>query len=177
MGVVKAWWGIGTLVWITNEEAEQMANSGDPISAPSSHYKVEPERQGRLIWITGPPGLGKSTSAQILSRDHGYVYYEGDCFFGLRNPYIPPDVENPSLATRMQRKLIGEGADKRREVSEKMVGAWMKVLRGEDYDRETFEAGFREMFKDIVRERARLGGDWAIAGVLLTSSLRKIARS
>ena len=27
----------------------------------------------------------------------------------------------------------------------------MKLLRGEDYDRETFEAGFREMFKDIVR--------------------------
>ena len=74
-----------------------------------------------------------------------------------------------------------------------MVGAWMKVLRGEDYDSEAFEAGFREMFKDIVRylgniktshfsmwmflrERTRLGGDWAIAGVLLTSSLRKIAR-
>ena len=32
--VVKAWWGIGTLVWITDEEAEQMANSGDPIRAP-----------------------------------------------------------------------------------------------------------------------------------------------
>ena len=62
----------------------------------------------RLIWISGPPGLGKSTSAQLLSREHGFVYYEADCFFELRNPYIPPDVENPTLATRMQRKLIGE---------------------------------------------------------------------
>ena len=73
-----------------------------------------------------------------------------------------------------------------------MVGAWMKLLKGEEHDNEAFEAGFREMFKDIarywrmkklanfqcecLRERARLGGDWAIAGVLLTSSLRKIAR-
>ena len=74
-----------------------------------------------------------------------------------------------------------------------MVGAWMKLLKGEEHDSEAFEAGFREMFKDIarylenkklaifsmwmfLRERTRLGGDWAIAGVLLTSSLRKIAR-
>ena len=32
------------------------------------------------------------------------------------------------------------------------------------------------MFRDIARERARLGGDWAIAGVILTSSMRQIAR-
>merc|ERR1719350_1330871 len=110
-----------------------MAKDGDSIDAPSNQYKVEPERQGRLIWISGPPGLGKSTSAQLLSREHGFVYYEADCFFGLRNPYIPPDVENPTLATRMQRKLIGEGADERRKVSEKGVGAWMKLI-GEGAD-------------------------------------------
>ena len=44
----------------------------------------------------------------------------------------------------------GEGADKRREVCEKMVGAWMKLLKGKEHNSE-FEAGFREMFKDIVR--------------------------
>ena len=32
-----------------------------------------------------------------------------------------------------------------------MVGAWMKLLKGEEHDSEAFEAGFREMFKDIVR--------------------------
>ena len=73
-----------------------------------------------------------------------------------------------------------------------MVGAWKKFFKGEGHNSE-FEAGFREMFKDIARylenkkiaifsmwmfkrERAGLGGDRAIAGVLLTSSLRKIAR-
>jgi len=175
--VLKGISGILTRIWISDEEAELIENDGDPIEAPTSPYKIEPERQGRLIWISGPPGLGKSTSAQLLSREHGFVYYEADCFFGLRNPYIPPDVENPTLATRMQRKLIGEGADERRKVSEKGVGAWMKLLKGEEHDSEVIEAGFKEMFKDIVRERTRLGGDWAIAGVLLTSSLRKIART
>ena len=50
--VIKGLSGIRTLVWVTAEEAELMANDGDPIEAPSSHYKVQPERQGRLIWIT-----------------------------------------------------------------------------------------------------------------------------
>ena len=69
-------------------------------------------------YLKGPPGLGKSTSAQLLSREHGcaynncgvfiwtqivqkiqlmttfrFVYYEGDCFSQLRNPYIPSGLK------------------------------------------------------------------------------------
>jgi len=168
--------GIRTRLWITGEEAELVEQDGDPIEAPTSHYKVEPERQGRLIWISGPPGLGKSTSAQILSKEHGFVYYEGDCFFGLRNPYIPPDVENPSIATRMQRKLVGAGAGERKKMTEAMQGDWMAMLKGEAWDKATLEEGMQEMYRDIARERTRLGGDWAIAGVILTSRMRQIAR-
>ena len=113
-------------------------------------YKVEPERQGRLMWISGPPGLGKSTSAQILSREHGFVYYEGDCFFGLRNPYIPPDTaENPSIATRLQRKLVGEGAAERRKVAEAMQGDWMAMMKGEAWDKESLELGMKEMCRHV----------------------------
>ena len=43
--------------WVTEEEAEQFSKEGqDPIGAPPSHYKPQPEYQGRLICITGPPG-------------------------------------------------------------------------------------------------------------------------
>merc|ERR1719391_1805143 len=169
--------GIRTRLWITDEEAELLAKDGDPIEAPRSHYKVEPERQGRLIWISGPPGLGKSTSAQILSREHGYVYYEGDCFFGLRNPYIPPDVENPTMATRLQRKLIGEGVKERKAICDKAVKQWEAMLEGKEVDEAVLEAMYREMCKDIARERARLGGDWAIAVVLHSQRIRDFVRS
>ena len=81
----------------------------DSIETPPCFNKLEPERQGKLVWISGPPGLGKSTTAQLLSREHGYVYYEADCFFALRNPYIPPNAPEPSLATLEQNKLVGGG--------------------------------------------------------------------
>ena len=42
---------------------------------------------GKLIWLSGAPGLGKSTSAQILGREHGFVYYEADCFLHLKVEY------------------------------------------------------------------------------------------
>jgi hypothetical protein len=117
---------VGFLEWITQEEADLRAIDGDPIAAPPSHYKLEPERQGKLVWITGAPGLGKSTTAQLLARHHGFVFYEGDCFFGLRNPYIPTDVPEPSLAQSQQRKLVGEGAQERQEMQNRVTKEYMK---------------------------------------------------
>ena len=64
----------------------------------------------------GPPGLGKSTTAQLLSREHGYVYYEGDCFWALRNPYVSVDAKEATLAQLSQTKLVGAGLEERREV-------------------------------------------------------------
>ena len=59
------------------------------------------------MWLSGAPGLGKSTSAQILARDHGYVYYEADAFGGMRNPFNPLDSDNPSMSTTRQKILKG----------------------------------------------------------------------
>ena len=123
-----------------------------------------------------PPGLGKSTSARLLSREHGFVYYECDCFFECRNPYIPPDVENPTLAHRKQKKLVGEGAEERGKLAEKVGNVMKAIFKGEKWDLGVWEEAVRELCKDIARERARLGGDWAIAGVLFTPRLRQIAR-
>ena len=167
---------VGFLQWVTPEEAVERAAKGDPIGAPPNHYTLEPERQGRLVWVTGAPGLGKSTTAQLLSKEHGFVYYEGDCFFRMRNPYIPSDVPEPSLAQLKQAKLVGEGAKERQELTTKVNNELMKMCAGEENDKEVMAEGYRALCADIRRERARLGGDWAVCRALFTRESRDIVR-
>ena len=63
--------------------------------------------KGKLIWLSGAPGMGKSTSAQLLAREKGFVYYEADTFRRMVNPFMPLTVDNPSNAITKQKKLKG----------------------------------------------------------------------
>ena len=45
---------------------------GDPISAPPGPYTVQPDVLGKFLLLTGGPGMGKSTTAQLLARNKGY---------------------------------------------------------------------------------------------------------
>ena len=51
--------------------------------------------------------MGKSTSAQILGRDKGYVYYEADTFGLMKNPFLDLNTDNPSMSQWSQKKLKG----------------------------------------------------------------------
>ena len=72
---MKGFAGLYQFDWMTEEDLRfSIETESDPISAPPGHYTVQPGQQGRLVWITGPPGLGKSTSAQLLSREKGKYF-------------------------------------------------------------------------------------------------------
>ena len=55
--------------------------------------------------MIGPPGSGKSTSGQLLGRNHGYVYYEADCFMMFSNPFVDPNIDEPTLQMAKQKPL------------------------------------------------------------------------
>merc|ERR1712123_54606 len=176
---VKGMMGMTELEWITEEEAALEAK-GEPIDAPPGDYKIQPEYQGKLLWITGAPGLGKSTTAQLLGRNHGYVYYEGDCFGNFVNPYIPLNADDPTMALVHQKPLKGEGAEKRAKICKEANDAFMMILNGEELgveEKKRFYAFYSCMCADILRERKRIGGDWAIATCAFTRVLRDHIRS
>ena len=60
---MKGMMGISKIEWMTEEEANALEAYGEPIDAPVCPYKIQPEKLGKFLWITGAPGLGKSTSA------------------------------------------------------------------------------------------------------------------
>ena len=137
-------------------------NFGDPADAPPNHYKIQPEYDGKLIFISGAPGTGKSTSGLMLSKMTGYVYFEADAFVFHVNPYLPPDVEEPSLATVKQTPLIGVPQERIDAVKNGMSHS-MKMFRGEEYDKSMIGKYYIELCKYIKAEKKRLGGDWIVA--------------
>jgi len=173
----KGMLGISVLEWTTEEEAAALAAEGDPIEAPPGDYKIQPEYLGKLLWITGQPGLGKSTSAQLLCKDHGYVYYEADCFASCRNPYIPGQGPNPTMAQVNQKPLKGKGLDERLEICKKAGDMFIGVFKGEEFNPEIMKEYYTAMCTDILSERKRIGGDWAIAAVTMTREMRDHIRS
>ena len=108
----------------------------------------------------------------LLGKNYGYVYYEADCFGSCRNPYIPVDVPNPSMAQVGQKPLKGNGLEERMEVCKKANDMFMAIFNGVEYDLEDAKDFYSSMCDDILSERKRIGGDWAIAAVTLTRELR-----
>ena len=100
------------------------------------------------------------------------MFYEADCFSKLRNPYIPVTAEDASVAQLRQRLLVGPGSEERRKVGEdvrevilhEMSGKELWLDDGEDAGK--MKRYLQLLCADITRERARVGGDWAVASAV-----------
>merc|ERR1719187_378200 len=114
---------------LNEEQLEDLKEDREPFDAPSfpTYITPRPDKLGKLIWFSGPPGAGKSTSAQLLARNHGYVYYEADCLSIFVNPFIDIFVDEPSMAQMNQKPLKGldqdaiRAIDSRSELGEVMM--------------------------------------------------------
>ena len=174
--MTKGMMGISKLEWMTEEEAAAFEAEGDPIDAPTCPYELQPDNLGKLVWITGPPCSGKSVSAQMLGKNAGYVYYEGDAYGSGRNPYVPLEAEDPSMATFTQKPLKGEGLEERSEIGMKSGEIFAKKDENEEEWTTIMTKFYEMMCDDIDRERKRVGGDWVIATVACTQTMRAVIR-
>ena len=175
--MMKGAMGVCNMSWMTEEEAAAYEAEGDPIEAPSCPYDLQPGNIGKLVWLDGPPCSGKSVSAQLLANTRGYVYYEGDCFGSGKNPYIPLDAEDPSMAMLSQRTLKGEGMEDRARLGMKVWEVSGKREENEEEWLETMSEFYSLMCEDIMRERARVGGDWVVTTCLTGKDVRSVIRS
>jgi len=166
---------LDTYELMSEEELRDFYNDCDPYDAPPNQYKVQPENQGKFLFLTGAPGLGKSTSALLLGQMAGYVYYEGDCILQGNNPYVPLDAKEPTLAAMQQRRLKGIPKETEHVIAEGGVH-FMEWVEEREYDKEKLEGLFRELCADICKERKRLGGDWAIAFAVPTRHYRDLMK-
>ena len=156
--------------WMSVKDVEEYKKSGDPIDAIPHPYKEQPNNQGKLLWISGAPGLGKSTSAFMMNKKANYVYYEADCFINHLNPFVPTDIqhENPMFS---QNFLNGVPQERIDVVSE---GAfhYLAMSDGQKHDITKVSGFYFAMSDDIVKEKKRIGGNWAVAQAVPTRALR-----
>ena len=55
-----------------------------------------------------------------------------DCFWFLKNPYIPLDVSDPTMAVEAQNDLVGDGREERKEAAGKYEAVHDKEELTED---------------------------------------------
>ena len=101
------WSDLECYKWQSEDDLKHLAEDRDPALEPTCHYKIQPENQGKLVWLTGTPGSGKSTVGHLMSKEAGYVYFEGDCVDNYLNPFISPDLsENDATKNAFRQKPL-----------------------------------------------------------------------
>ena len=162
--------------WMSEEQVSELKESGDPVDALPNHYKIQPENQGKLLWLSGAPGLGKSVSGHILSKNADYVYYEADAFMNHLNPYIPLEADVDHSAWMAQNFLKGVSQERIDDVS---LGTndFIAMMAGKMFDLEKLCTFYSAMCADVTKEQKRIGGDWAVAQAVPTRAFRDHIRT
>ena len=167
---------VDSFTWMSNEEVQQFKETGDPHDDMPHQYKEQPENQGKLIWLTGAPGLGKSTSGLLLARKANYVYYEADAFMNHANPYVSTDVDDPTIAMLSQNFLKGLPQERIDAVADGL-DELIKMTEGAEYDMDKAWSFYKAISDDITKERKRIGGNFAIAQIVPKRAIRDRIRA
>ena len=174
-----SWNCVETLTWQSEEDLRIYSENREPFDRPYCPYKIQPEKQGKLVWLSGPSGAGKSTTGQPMGREVDYVYYDADCTKYNLNPFVPLDVENPTMSafsTQNPLKDIPlEYFNAVREAESKIFQMGYGLANKSDLDQ--VKPFLSMMAKTIAVQKARIGGDFVVATSVATESMRDHIRT
>ena len=164
----------GIAEWIDEETFQKLKADTDPADNYPNTYTPNPQNPGKIIWISGGTGMGKSTTSLSLKRKHGYILYEGDAFMFGCNPYIDAAPKGGSLFGT--KSLSGICPERKKACQRMMDEGYTNILSGKEADPSVWEDGYGMMCDDIIRERQKLGGDWVINQAVYTRAARNVVR-
>ena len=169
--------GVQTMRLLSPEEIEAVKDQREHKDTPSCpQVKEDPSKPGKLIWVVGVSCAGKSTVAQMLAEKNGYVYYEADCITMLCNPFPDLNADNLYHALMNSKPLKGWSKEDVETITQYRMkfASWM--MKPEGSIMELAVPMLRMMCREVAGQKRRLGGDFAVAWLLLSRRMRDIAR-
>lgn len=163
--------------FVSDKALEKFKNAREQMNKCSVPYPLNPGKPGKIVWISGTMGSGKSTTGQMMAKNAGYVYYEADCLFTFLNPFVPLNVENPTTAAGKQKPLCGFSKEAIDAILQSK--AFMEGLCSGNVTLEMFETTgpfVQFMAKDIKAQQKRIGGNFAVAFGIHSKKFRDIVR-
>merc|ERR1719414_990516 len=164
--------GIEVIQWTSDTDFQTFLDARENWDEASTFYTIEPSKRSKIVFISGIPGAGKTTSAFKLAQS-GYVYYEGDCFMHLLNPYIPLDVEDPTNQYVMQAPLKNYP----KKAVEAVLTFYEILKKYQEPDEESSLAYYGELAKNVDHEWKRIGGEnWVVGQAVSTRKCRDLIK-
>jgi len=144
--------------WLDEETFEQKKNNTDPVDNMPNDYECK--QPGKLIWLTGGTGMGKSTTAAYMKENEGFVHYEGDCFIYGINPFVGAAPQGSSI---FGPRVLRGVSEERKAVCQRAFDGYKNLfLKGQEADSSIWEDLYSMMCDEISGEREKIGGDWLI---------------
>jgi len=143
-----------------------MEKTGDAKAMPWTDGNYRVKDMSNMVFVV------KGETVSMLMLNDTASAEETDDF----KKYIPTDAVEPSLAVSKQKPL--KGCSKERiKAAENGMPSMMKMMARKEYDMEPILVFYSNMCQDILNERKRLGGDFAITQAVATKEMRDHIRA